>query len=35
MPELAYDEIKVGDEASLSLTITEAQSWLMPGSPGM
>lgn len=34
MPELAYDEIKVGDEASLSLTITEAHVVAYAGITG-
>ena len=34
MPELAYDEIKVGDEASLSLTITEAHIVTYAGITG-
>jgi hypothetical protein len=32
MPELAYDEINVGDEAFLSLTITEAHIVAYPCS---
>jgi len=34
MPELAYDEIKTGDEASLSLTITEAHVVAYAGITG-
>jgi 3-hydroxybutyryl-CoA dehydratase len=34
MPELAYDEIKVGDRASLSLTITEAHIVAYAGITG-
>ena len=34
MPELAYDEIKAGDEASLSLTITEAHVVAYAGITG-
>jgi 3-hydroxybutyryl-CoA dehydratase len=34
MPELAYDEIKLGDEASLSLTITEAHIVAYAGITG-
>jgi 3-hydroxybutyryl-CoA dehydratase len=34
MPELAYDEIKIGDRASLSLTITEAHIVAYAGIAG-
>ena len=34
MPELAYAEIKTGDEASLSLTITEAHVVMYAGITG-
>ena len=34
MPELAYDEIKVGDEASLSRTVTEAHIVAYAGITG-
>ena len=34
MPELAYDEIKLGDRASLSLTITEAHIVAYAGITG-
>ena len=34
MSELAYEDIKTGDEASLSVTITETHIVLYPASPG-
>ena len=34
MADLAYEDIKTGDEASLSVTITETHIVMHPASPG-